>query len=81
MHKTPADRHQRIARIDKYVTIVAFLWLATSVVLFFLAAPTRLHAAQHPPAAIKSALNISAAPHHAARALRMYSSLHLSEQR
>ena len=46
MQKNSADLPQRIARLDKYVTIVAFLWLAMSLVLFLLAAPSHLHAAQ-----------------------------------
>jgi len=69
MHNRPADLRQRIARLDKYVTIVAFLWLAMSLVLFLLAAPSRLHASQHGSPSTQQAVKTDAA--HAARALRM----------
>lgn len=67
MQKNSADLRQRISRLDKYVTIVAFLWLAMSLVLFLLAAPSRLHAAQHGSSHSQQA----AVNSHAARALRM----------
>lgn len=67
MQKNSADLRQRIARLDKYVTIVAFLWLAMSLVLFLLAAPSRLHAAQHGSSPTQQA----AVTTHAARALRI----------
>jgi hypothetical protein len=68
MQKNSADLPQRIARLDKYVTIVAFLWLAMSLVLFLLAAPSHLHAAQHGGA---HSQETAANTHAAARALRM----------
>jgi preprotein translocase subunit SecG len=67
MQKNSADLPQRIARLDKYVTIVAFLWLAMSLVLFLLAAPSHLHAADHG----SSHSQQTAANTQAARALRM----------
>jgi preprotein translocase subunit SecG len=67
MQKNSADLRQQISRLDKYVTIVAFLWLAMSLVLFLLAAPSHLHAAQHGSSPSQQA----AAKTHAARALRM----------
>lgn len=44
MQMNRAELRRRIARLDKYVTIVALLWLATSLLLILFAAPSRLHA-------------------------------------
>ncbi|HKW75712.1 MAG TPA: hypothetical protein VJN64_09325 [Terriglobales bacterium] len=71
MQKNSADLPQRIARLDKYVTIVAFLWLAMSLVLFLLAAPSHLHAAQHSRRHSQQTAFAKDATHAAARALRM----------
>jgi preprotein translocase subunit SecG len=71
MHKNSADLRQRISRLDKYVTIVAFLWLAMSLVLFLLAAPSRLHAAQHGNSSVQQTAIQKDTSHAAARALRM----------
>lgn len=50
MKKKTADIRQKLARVDFCVTILAFLWLATSALLFLVAAPAHLHAqTQHSP--------------------------------
>jgi preprotein translocase subunit SecG len=71
MHKNSADLPQRIARLDKYVTIVAFLWLAMSLVLFLLAAPSHLNAAQHGSRHSQQTASQQDSTHAAARAFRM----------
>lgn len=47
MNKKTADIRQKLARVDFCVTILAFLWLATSALLFLLVAPRHLHAQVH----------------------------------
>lgn len=68
MPNKSADLPRRIARLDKYVTIVAFLWLAMSLVLFLLAAPSHLHAADHGSSQPQQTATNT---HAAARALRI----------
>jgi hypothetical protein len=47
MNKKTADIRQKLARVDFCVTILAFLWLATSALLFLVVAPRHLHAQTH----------------------------------
>ncbi len=55
MNKKTADIRQKLARVDFCVTILAFLWLATSALLFLLAAPAHLHAQTHQPPVVRHA--------------------------
>jgi preprotein translocase subunit SecG len=39
MQKRIADHRRRVARLNRYVIVVALLWLVTSVALLFLSRP------------------------------------------
>ncbi len=68
-HKT-ADMRQKLARVDFCVTILAFLWLATSALLFLLAAPSHLHAETH-HVPLEQHARVAPAPHDTAPVMPM----------
>lgn len=46
IHKRIADHRRRVARLNRYVIVVALLWLVTSFALLFLSTPGSANAAQ-----------------------------------
>jgi preprotein translocase subunit SecG len=50
IHKRIADHRRRVARLNRYVAVVALLWLVTSVALLFFARPRRANIAGSDPA-------------------------------
>lgn len=50
IHKTIADHRRRVARLNRYVAVVALLWLVTSFAILFFSKPRRdnIAGSQHP---------------------------------
>jgi len=55
MKKKTADLGQKLARVDLYVTVIAFFWLIASALLFVVAAPQHMHAVTHHTPATRQA--------------------------
>lgn len=60
MQKRIADYKRRVARLNRYVVVVALLWLVTSFALLFVSGSRRSDTAQVPPL-VDNALHTMAA--------------------
>jgi uncharacterized membrane protein SpoIIM required for sporulation len=68
MQKRIADHNRRVARLNRYVVVVALLWLVTSFALLFLSSSDRDHA-ESPKEPASNAL-LQAHHHHPSQLLQ-----------